>query len=262
MYFFSHEPQMKKFSHVTSHGMTTNKLEFCKRPGAFGSAGDKVNIPLCDVSRKTMEYMIAQAEQQMKSVQVPEAGEKFERKKLETESLKWLSANIPDQYEVFLKSTPPPTLQDKIDFYFREYTNRMGAPPPFENVPSVTKLQPPKNSDSIFTVQSSVRIPYDKNNYAYHFSKHITPRGGYYLDGVKDSDTNPPAGRRVHKYEVDEMITYLDGELNWQDGHYHDYRRLPKSIRDAYAKIIVFNLCNDSEIQPLLEDSTLVGTWT
>jgi hypothetical protein len=116
-------------------------------------------------------------------------------------------------------------------------------------------------------VQSSVRIPYNENNYAYHFSKHILPRGGYYLDGgdvgAKNSGTkdDPPEGRRIHKYEVDEMITYLDGKI-WKNGHYHDYRRLPKSIRDAYAKIIIFNLSRDPDIKLLLGDSTLVGTWT
>ena len=114
---------------------------------------------------------------------------------------------------------------------------------PFSNVPSVTTLQPPKNSNTTFVVQSSVRIPYDENNYAYHFSKHVRVQPGdpmydptktseeqvfskrkFYLDGVKDSGTvdDPPRGRRVHKYEVDEMITYLDGEI-WEDGHYHDY---------------------------------------
>ena len=283
MFFFSHEPQMKKFTHVTSQGIVAKKLEYCKRPGAWGPAGDKVNIPLCEVSRKTMEYIISQAEQQMKSLNVPESGETFERKRLETEALQWLESNMPPgQYERFLESTPPPTLQDKINFYFEQYTERNGSPSPFLNVPSVTTLQPPKNSNTTFIVQSSVRIPYDEKNYAYHFSKHVRVQPGdpmydptkttqeqvfskrkFYLDGVKDSGTvdDPPAGRRVHKYEVDEMITYLDGEI-WKDGHYHDYRRLPKSIRDAYAKIIIFNLCNDPEIKPLLGDSTLVGTWT
>ena len=249
---------------MTSQGIIANKLEYCKRPGAFGTAGDKLNIPLCEASTKTMKYMISQAEQQMESLDIPEAAETFARKKLETNALNWLSSNLdPQKYSKFLASIPPPTIQDKIDFYIEQYTDRHGIPPSVPNVPSITTLQPPKNSNTTFIVQSSIRIPYHENDYAYHFSKHIVPRGGYYLDGVDYSGTadDPPQGRKVHKYEVDEMITYLDGDT-WENGHYHDYRRLPKSIRDAYAKIIIFNLSHDPEIRNLLGDSILVSTWT
>ena len=251
---------MKNFSHATSRGLLTSKLEYCKRPGAFGEAGEKINIPLSEVSTKTMEYMISQAEQQMKSLNVPEAGEDFQRKQLEDSAINWLRVNLTkEKYTHFFSSRPPPTMEDKINFYYEQFRLQNGVDPPYTKVPSVHDSRIPKNSNRMYVVQSPVRIPYDQRNYAFYFSKQIL-QGGYYLDGVKDGE-QPPEGRRTHRYEVGEEITYLDGQ-EWTEGHYHDYRRLPKSIRDAYAKIIVFNLNNDPEIKNLLGDSTLVATWT
>lgn len=118
------------------------------------------------------------------------------------------------------------------------------------------------------TIAVPILLPFDEKNLPFEFGKDSdNPSEKHFLEAEHETYTHD----RHHGHSEGENITFFNHETGrWNEGHPHEYKFLPRTLRDAFAKVVLHNLNNDpgltvthNGITHTLSDLnvSLVATW-